>query len=133
MAFCQIKTTWYFLKKIYLTIQKNKSGLMKNKIITIILLIGCIPSCKEKTPKKQCEISNIGTFKVINQTHYIIRVEVDGTTPSNMKNIAPDEEASIEVSAGNTHELHIESVPASSFFSHGEFTVDACSTVSMEI
>lgn len=109
----------------------------KIKLILSTFLIGLIilnSACKKDTEsepaKEQCEISNTGTIKVVNKTSYAITAKIDGGTPSTMGYILPGAEASMDVTAGVTHSLNVETVSGSSTHLTWPYTasVGACLT-----
>jgi hypothetical protein len=106
---------------------------MKNVAPWMFLLVSLTTlSCEEEQPtppvQQQCEISQTGTFTIINKTPYSITVKIDGGTPSNMGSIGPGDEVSIDVTAGVIHTLAVRTVQGSSSSYNWDFThsVGAC-------
>lgn len=102
-------------------------------LLAIFTFSFLIISCEEEEVapvKKQCEISNTGTFKIINRTPYSITVKLNGGTPSNMGSIGAGDDASVEVTAGINHTFAIQTVQTSSAKYNWNFTnsVGACIT-----
>jgi hypothetical protein len=111
---------------------------MKKTILIIIAVATIFAGCKKETPqpqKQQCEISNTGIFKVVNKTPYSITVKIDGGTPSNMGYLTPDQEASVEVTAANSHSIHINTTTGSSANLVWDYqqSVGACQTSQLNI
>lgn len=100
-------------------------------LIFATIVYGCKKETKEPE-KSQCEISNVGTLIIKNQSSTTITVKIDGGIPSNMGYMAPGDEKSVEVTAGINHHIHAYCTSGSSL--NGTWDIDSsvgtCQTIS---